>query len=321
MSAPAAVPPLSGASPARVTLAELVALAPAAGGIALDALRARASHHGGWLSPLRGRGMDYDETRRYHPGDDPRVMDWRVTARTGQPHTKLFHEERERPVLLCADLRAPMFFATRGAFKAVVVARAAATLAWAATLQGDRVGGLVTGDDGYRELRPARGRPAVMRWLDALVDSPGWQRAAANGEAAPSMSDVVARVQRVARPGARVFLLGDFHDLSSDALPPLRQLARHGELFLVFVHDRLERELPPPGRYWVRGPGGEWLLDTTGRGLHAAHAARFDARRDALYDLARRSGAHVLECSTEDDPVAMLQRRFARRRGPGGRGG
>ena len=110
---------------------------------------------GGYVSPYRGRGMEFEEVRAYQPGDDIRNMDWRVTARTGRPHTKLFREERERPVLFLVDLGPSMAFGTRVAFKSVVAARAAALLAWAARDNGDRIGGIVFAGKRHRELRPA----------------------------------------------------------------------------------------------------------------------------------------------------------------------
>ncbi|MBY0274525.1 DUF58 domain-containing protein, partial [Candidatus Binatia bacterium] len=129
------------------SVAELVALRSDAA--RLDASprgRVRTLHAGAYASAFRGRGMEFDETRAYQPGDDVRAIDWRVTARTGRVHTKLFHEERERPVLLLVDQRMHMRFGTRDAFKSVVAARAAATVAWAARDQGDRVGGLIVTD-------------------------------------------------------------------------------------------------------------------------------------------------------------------------------
>ena len=110
-------------SPVRVTQAELIRLAAPARLLSLDAMRARARRGGQYLSHFKGRGMEFDEARPYQDGDDPRNIDWRVTARTGKPFTKLFREERERPVLLWLDLRAAMHFATRGSFKSVLAAR------------------------------------------------------------------------------------------------------------------------------------------------------------------------------------------------------
>jgi uncharacterized protein (DUF58 family) len=115
--------PLSAArtppSPVRVTLTDLVRLRPAGEAVRLTAPRVRVATVGGHLSPYKGRGVEFDESRPYQPGDDLRTMDWRVTARTGKPHTKVFREERNRPVFVWLDLRRPMLFATRGAFKGV----------------------------------------------------------------------------------------------------------------------------------------------------------------------------------------------------------
>ena len=89
----------------------------------LNSGKIHARQGGAYLSSFKGRGMEFDESRMYLPGDDIRSMDWKVTARTNQPHTKVFREERERPVLLWLDLNPSMFFATRGAFKSVVATK------------------------------------------------------------------------------------------------------------------------------------------------------------------------------------------------------
>ena len=134
---------------------ELIALRHYATTISLKSKRNTASQSGAYLSPFKGRGMEFDEARPYQPGDDIRSIDWRVTARTGKPHTKMFGEERERAVVVCLDYRAPMFFATRGAFKSVIASKMAALLAWASEHHGDRVqvgcGGALRADvDGVR---------------------------------------------------------------------------------------------------------------------------------------------------------------------------
>ena len=107
-------------------LRDLMSLARAAMHLPSWHERAKRQTQGAYLSALRGRGMEYDESRPYQAGDDIRTLDWRVTARTGKPHTKLFREERERPVFVCCDLGKTMRFATQGSFKSVVAARAAA---------------------------------------------------------------------------------------------------------------------------------------------------------------------------------------------------
>ncbi|MEO1576267.1 MAG: DUF58 domain-containing protein, partial [Pseudomonadota bacterium] len=104
-------------SPVRVDVADLLELRQSARALSLRSVARRSVQSGARRSAFRARGMDYEESRRYQVGDDMRTLDWRVTARTGKPYTKLFREERERPVLFCVDLGPRMFFATRGVFK------------------------------------------------------------------------------------------------------------------------------------------------------------------------------------------------------------
>ena len=168
----AATPP---AELARVqpVLADLLAQGARAAALPAWARPARARQMGLYHAPLKGRGMEYAESRPYQPGDDVRALDWRLTARSGKPLTKLFREERERPVFIAIDLRSPMAFATRGVFKQVQAARAAALLAFKAVKDGDRVGGVVLNAAGVHELPPARGQLAVARLLRQIVSSAG----------------------------------------------------------------------------------------------------------------------------------------------------
>ena len=161
------------ASPVSVSQAGLIRLSGPARAIALDVLRVNSLQTGAYVSHFRGRGMEFDESRPYQPGDDPRSIDWRVTARSTTAYTKLFREERERPVLIVVDLRANMHFATRGNFKSVAASRAAALLSWAAHHRGDRLGGLIFGDTSHRELKPRLGRQAALRYVHELAEHAG----------------------------------------------------------------------------------------------------------------------------------------------------
>src|SRR5665811_1284239 len=125
-------------------LMDLVVLRGAAHGLSLHARRpALAQLQGGHRSAQRGRGLEFEEVRPYAAGDDARTIDWRVTARRGKPHTKLFREERERPVWIVADLHPGLFFGSRRQFKSALLLRAAALLGWVAALSGDRVGAVI----------------------------------------------------------------------------------------------------------------------------------------------------------------------------------
>ena len=188
----------STSSPARIELAELIRLKPVGESLKVGTLRVRADDAGGHLSRLKGRGVEFDESRPYQPGDDLRTMDWKVTARTGKPHTKVFREERDRPVVLWLDLRRPMFFATKGVFKAVRAAQTAALVAWSAVANGDRLGGLIFSDSEHIELRPRLGRRAALRLLRVISDAAFWDTAYT--AAAAVQPHTLERLTRVVRP-------------------------------------------------------------------------------------------------------------------------
>jgi len=153
----------------RVNRQSLIALRKAGAALPLKAVKTLGRMTGNYLSRFKGRGMEFDESRPYQPGDDARNLDWKVTARTGKPFTKLFREERERSVLLWVDYRAPMHFATRGLFKSVLAARTAALLAWGAIHHSDRLGGLIFSESGHLEVRPQQGKHAVLNFIRQLV--------------------------------------------------------------------------------------------------------------------------------------------------------
>lgn len=305
---------MSAVSPlVRANTDSLLALSRLARHVALHARRIPGVAPGGHRSSFRGRGMEYDHSRQYVPGDDIRNIDWRVTARTGRVHTKLFHEERERPVYLCVDFRAPMFFATRGRYKAVLASECAALLAWRAHQGGDRVGGLIFADTSHHEYRPGRGRPAVLRLIRHLVEHPAWDSPSGAASGDEIMERSLQRLLRVVHPGSLVFLISDFRHWSEACRRHLLALSRHNELLLLLVYDPLERALPPPGQYLLQDQHERLCLDTGDQALCARYARYFAGRRQALVQLARTPAIHYLECCTTDDPVQILRAERAER--------
>jgi uncharacterized protein (DUF58 family) len=283
--------------------------------IALDVLRVRSLQTGAYVSHFRGRGMEFDESRPYQPGDDPRSIDWRVTARSTTAYTKLFREERERPVLVMVDLRSNMHFATRGCFKSVNASRAAALLSWAAHHRGDRLGGLIFGDTVHRELKPRLGRQAALRFLHELAEHPDWAHRehghAADREAPFTLA--MASVRRVARPGSLVVILSDFLGINRAAQSYLSSVARHNEVLAVVLSDPLERELPPPGRYRLVMDDEELAIDTHAQAARRDYHDAFESRAHELEQFCQRYGIHLMPLSTDDDPVSALQTALGRR--------
>ncbi len=300
------------ASPVSVSQAGLIRLSGPARAIALDVLRVNSLQTGAYVSHFRGRGMEFDESRPYQPGDDPRSIDWRVTARSTTAYTKLFREERERPVLVVVDLRSNMHFATRGYFKSVNASRAGALLAWAAHHRGDRLGGLIFGDTTHRELKPRLGRQAALRFVHELAGHADWQRRdpAANVEA---LRQAMSALRRVARPGSLVVVASDFSGFGRQAQSYLSSVARHNEVLAVFMNDPLERSLPPPGRYRLVSADDEMAIDTFAGAARRDYEQAFEQRAEVLETFCQRYGIHLMPMSTDDDPVSTLQTALGKR--------
>jgi uncharacterized protein (DUF58 family) len=292
----------------RLSTPTLIGLRHAATTLRLAPGPIRAGRSGGYLSRFKGRGMEFDEVRPYQQGDDVRSLDWRVTARTGRPHTKLYREERERPLLLAVDLRHTMYFATRGAYKAVRAVEAAALFGWSGVERGDRIGALIFRDSEHREFRPASGRAPLLHLLNRLGEPALWQRPGGTSTTAEeSFNETLKRLRRVASPGSLIFLLSDFAGFDGEAHGHLAQLARHNQLLLGFCFDPLEAELPPAGRYRVSDGSQTVSFDSGVATRRAAYRERFAAHRAALESLAGRPGIRLIPFSTAEAPLDVLQ--------------
>ena len=302
-----------GASPVSVSQAGLIRLSGPARAIALNVLRVNSLQTGAYVSRFRGRGMEFDESRPDQPGDDPRSIDWRVTARSTTAYTKLFREERERPVLVAVDLRSNMHFATQGCFKSVNASRAAALLSWAAHHRGDRLGGLIFGDTTHRELKPRLGRRAALRFVHELVEHPDWQHRDVEPSGIDPLAQAMSALRRVARPGSLVVVVSDFMGFSRAAQSYLSSVARHNEVLAVFLNDPIERELPPPGRYRLVSPDDELAIDTYAAPARNDYEQAFEDRLQELETFCQRYGVHLMPMSTDDDPVSTLQTALGRR--------
>lgn len=303
--------PVAAPDPVHVALDELIALAALAHGASLArSRRSPALRSGNSSSRWRGRGVDFRESRIYQPGDEIRHMDWRVTARSGKPHTKLFEEEREQGLLLAMDLNPGMRFGTRVRFKSVQAARAAALLAWMASAAGDRVGALGFGGGIDAEIKPAGGRRGVLRVLRALRD---WD-AKADGATQEPLSSALARVRRLLRPGMRLVLLSDGLSMDEQSALRLPQLAARHEIHVVLLRDALELEAPPPGRYALHVGDARRILDFSDRAVREAWALRFAAPRERLRAACAQLGVRVIELDGDADLRSALAPLLARNR-------
>ena len=204
-------------------------------------------------SPFKGRGVDFEEVRAYQFGDDIRSIDWRVTARRMKPHTKVFQEERERPVMVLLDQSHSMFFGSQLNFKSVTAAEISSLIAWATLSHGDRIGGVVFNEYELRETRPKRSRKTLMHWLNQTEQMNRKLRLAAvsSMEASNALTRTLKHTRRVAHPGTQIFIISDFTQVNEESEQHLSQLARHNELMAIKVNDPLEQELPSPDQYRI----------------------------------------------------------------------
>jgi uncharacterized protein (DUF58 family) len=302
----------------RVSVEDLIGLRRRVEGLQLKRGQpSRSVITGTHRSRFRGRGMDYLESRHYQAGDDIRNMDWRITARAGRPHVKLYEEERERPVVALVDLGPGMFFGTRGAFKSVVAARLAALVGWAAVANHDRIGALLFNGE-HHELQPAGGRHAILRLIRALARAGDPAVGLAHVAEPGALSAALTRLRRVARPGSLVFMISDFYSMDEETGRHLGRLRRHSDILACQVADPLELTPPPAGRYGITDGARTGMLDTRslrGRGSYDVYLER---HRAAVQELTVGRGIPLIRFSTAEDPVVRLASGLdvvARRRG------
>lgn len=270
MTSPAAVPGV------QVSLAELIEIRHRVREVQLFSTPSRRSpliglHH----SKLRGRGVDFDQVRVYQPGDDVRTIDWRVTARTQEPHTKLFHEERERPVFIVVEQSQRLFFGSGRMFKSVLAAHAASLIGWAALGHNDRIGGLVFSDAEHHEIKPRRSKQSLLQLLNRLVRA---NQGLVTPQATPreGFSLALRRAREVLRPGSLVVILCDERTLSDTAEQQLALLARHTDLILLPLSDPSTTHCRPPAccasASWA--PSWSWTPTTPSCARPTANRAR-----------------------------------------------
>ncbi|MGZ9897734.1 DUF58 domain-containing protein [Shewanella gaetbuli] len=205
--------------------------------------RSKASMAGHRASLVKGRGMEFAEVRHYQNGDDVRSIDWRVTARTGVAHTKLFVEERERPIFLLVDLSHSLYFGSKLMLQAVQAAHVAATMAWSAVQHGDKLGALIASETTHLELKPRSRRQGMLQLSSGLVDV--HQNQLNQFDNLPQDPEHIykacQRLQRIAKPGSLVWIITDGHHFTPQCLAPLTQLKRHCDIGAFVITDPLRQ--------------------------------------------------------------------------------
>ena len=269
---------------------------------------ARSVLNGRHASRLRGRGLNFEELRGYLPGDDIRSIDWKVTARTGEPHVRVYTEERDRPALLVVDQRMSMFFGSALNMKSVTAAEVAALAAYRILDQDDRIGGIVFGDEHIAEIRPERNRGALNRFLTALADANSLLKASAPAANPVSMTTVLRSVARFAPRNHLVIILSDFAEIDDDTFRLVSGIARRNDLVLGLVTDPLAREMPDHLEIVISDGQLQVALDTSDKQYGKDLRAFAEGRLAQILEWQTKLGVPVLPLSSGEDTLQQIRR-------------
>ncbi|NVP56111.1 DUF58 domain-containing protein [Mycoplana rhizolycopersici] len=285
-----APPAAKGTEGVYVTVDDLAALEPIACDLTfLRKAPVRRLLAGRHESRMRGRGLSFEELRNYMPGDDIRTIDWRVTARTGQPFVRVYDEEKDRPALIVVDQRVNMFFGSRRSMKSVAAAQVAALCAWRVMALGDRVGGLVFNDGEQEAVRPHRSREAVIRFSDAISVKNRALSATSDATRAPGQLDaVLSKVAAVARHDHLVIVVSDFDGHGPATRDLLLKMSVANDVIAILIYDPFLLELPRQGDMVISGGA-----------LQAELQFGRSNVRDAVDSFARNRGRDLLSWQKE----------------------
>jgi len=272
------------------------------------------------LSRMRGLGIDFEEFRPYQPGDDIRLIDWRVTARTSRPFTKVFREERERPVIIAVDQTHNMYFGSQVAFKSVIAAQAAAVFCWLAIDNGDRVGGLVYSDVDASLVRPKRSRRSALHLLNQIYQYNQRLQSVKDPEAQtpvdpdfqPGLAHALGQIRRITKPGSTLYVISDFITLDDKALQYLNQLSRHNNVVCCMVYDALEESLPVPGLYSITDGTRKGALNTHNAKARSRYREQFRERMARLEGELDRLQIRLIKMRTNDLVVEQIREWIAK---------
>jgi len=307
---------------ALITLPQMLIQRQAAKALAyVSHARSIAGISGLHLSKIRGRGIDFEEFRPYQAGDDIRLIDWRATARTGRAVTKVFREERERPVIIAVDQCSSMFFGSQVAFKSVIAAQAAALFCWLAIDNGDRVGGLVFSDTDASLVRPKRSRRSALHLLNQIFTfnqklnakkehTPDSEPQAVDFK--PGLAHALGQIRRITKPGSTLYVISDFATLDETALQYLNQLSRHNNVVCCMVYDALEESLPTPGVYSITDGSSKGSINTHSSKARSRYKQQFEERVATIESDLERLKIRLIKLRTNQLVVEQVREWIAK---------
>ena len=260
-------------------------------------------------SRLRGRGLNFEELRNYLPGDEIRQMDWKASARTGEPHVRVYTEERDRPVFLVVDQRRSMFFGSKLKMKSVAAAEVAALGAWRSLDQGDRVGAVVFNDSECTVIKPQRSRLTVQQVLGEVTRMNQLLPGSAEGGQPPSetLNAALRKTEQLAKHDALICLISDFGGVDAESRKILTSAAQHNDVIAALVYDPLGAQLPNLGpAVFSEGPT-QLEVDTSRQAIRSAFEREFDSRLAKVTRLLQQRAIPFFMVSAAEDPLQQIQ--------------
>ena len=264
---------------------------------------------GSHKSRIRGRGMDFEEVRIYQAGDDVRTIDWRVTARSHNTYTKIYTEEREKPLVVITDLRATMFFGSQR-LKSVAASEVSAALAWAALSSNDRLGGIVFGQEKTASIKPRRSHHSVLNYIRSLNNLSA--ELLNPRQDCYTLAEIFEETQRFLMPGSTLFIVSDFLDFDEHSHHLLFKLVRHSKVYFCHIFDPLEEELPPPGFYAVTDGDRRTLLNTSSKTLRDSYRNTYQEHVKHLQKISDQLKISLISFNCSMDIMQVLGRVFGK---------
>ena len=262
---------------------------------------------GQYHSAFKGRGMAFSEVREYQYGDDVRDIDWNVTARFNKPYVKVFEEERELTVMLLIDVSGSLDFGTQRQMKRDLVTEIAATLAFSAIQNNDKIGVIFFSDKIEKYIPPKKGRKHILYIIREMLDYHAESRKTGIGQAVEFLTSVSKR-------RCTAFLLSDFYD-RQDFMQQLTIANRKHDVVAIQVFDKRARELPDVGLMKVvdAETGAEQYVDTSSRKLREQYRRYWQKRQQDLQEVFARSNVDNVSIATDEDFVKHLMGLFKQR--------
>ncbi|MBM7035833.1 DUF58 domain-containing protein [Vibrio ulleungensis] len=261
------------------------------------------------LSRFRGRGLNFEEFRHYHEGDDIRSMDWRVTMRTRQPYVRVYSEEKDLPVILVVDQRKSMFFSSQHTMKSVVAAELGAICAWQVLKDSDRVGCLTFNDDGHSWISPQRSQKNTLQIVKSF-EAYNHQLSASNEvpqSATQSLNLAFKTLRQMQLKGALVIMFSDFKGLDAQATKQLQILKSSNDVLGVMVSDIFEHKLQPTAEFYATNGAQQIALSKDAKDLSTRYEEYAKSELARLKHLFTTRSAPYIQVSTDGNHIHDFQ--------------